>query len=128
MTYQLERRLLQASIALAGCVPVFTGGAGMLFGLKSVDIAADSHFRYLSGLLCGIGLCFWYAIPRIEKAGSAVRMLCIPIVIGGFARLLAATFIAVPPLPMLLAIVMELVVTPAICLWQFRVSRLEKDS
>ncbi len=128
MTPALERRLLQAAIAIGGCVPVFTGGAGMLFGMNILagqgDVSLDSHFRYLSGLLFGIGIAFWYAIPTIETRTQYVRLLCLPIVIGGFARLGAALFVGVPKNGMILAIVMELVVTPALCLWQSRIAKL----
>ena len=46
------------------------------------------------------------------------------IAIGGFARLGAAVFVGVPKTGMLLAIVMELVVTPGLCPWQSRVAKL----
>ena len=90
-------------------------------------IAADSHFRYLSGLLFGIGILFWQAIPAIETKTAQVRLLCVPIVIGGCARLAAALFVAVPPLGMLFAIGMELLVTPGLCLWQARIARIARE-
>lgn len=128
MMRETERRLLQACIAMGGCVPVFAGGAGMLFGMDILagqgDVSLDSHFRYLSGLLFGIGIAFWYGIPTIETRTQYVRLLCLPIVIGGVARLGAALFVGVPKTGMLLAIVMELVVTPGLCLWQSRVAKL----
>ncbi len=124
MTPALERRLLQACIAIGGCVPVFAGGAGMVLGMGQGDLSLDSHFRYLSGLLFGIGIAFWYAIPAIEARTQYVRLLCLPIVIGGFARLGAAVFVGVPKTGMLLAIVMELIVTPGLCLWQSRIAKL----
>ncbi len=132
MMRDTERRLLQACIAIGGCVPVFAGGAGMMFGMDILagqgvlngDVSLDSHFRYLSGLLFGIGISFWYAIPTIETRMQYVRLLCLPIVIGGFARLGAALFVGVPKTGMILAIVMELVVTPALCLWQSRIAKL----
>jgi hypothetical protein len=124
MMRETERRLLQASIAIGGCVPVFAGGAGMVLGMEQGDVSLDSHFRYLSGLLFGIGIAFWYAIPTIETRTQYVRLLCLPIVIGGFARLGEAVFVGVPKTGMLLAIGMELVVTPGLCLWQSRIAKL----
>ncbi len=131
MSYKAERKLLQACIAVGGCVPVFAGVTGMLSGLGLLSgegvIAADSHFRYLSGLLFGIGILFWQAIPAIETKTAQVRLLCVPIVIGGCARLAAALFVAVPPLGMLFAIGMELLVTPGLCLWQARIARIARE-
>ncbi|WP_164078780.1 DUF4345 family protein, partial [Stenotrophomonas maltophilia] len=66
-----ERRLLQRVVAVAGLVPVLAGLYGVLFGANGLsagvaDVSADSHFRYLSGLLTGIGLLFWSCVPGIE--------------------------------------------------------------
>ena len=74
-----ERLLLQIFVALGGIIPVAAGAAGIFFGPDFVDatvgMAADSHFRYLSGLLLGLGLGFWSTIPRIEANGTRFRLL-----------------------------------------------------
>jgi hypothetical protein len=87
------------------------------------DVSLDSHFRYLSGLLCGLGLSFWWMIPRIEQHTASVRLLTSMIVLGGLARLVTMLHVAPPSLPMELAIGMELAVTPALCWWQGRIAR-----
>lgn len=126
-TRSLERRLLQACIIIGGCVPVFAGAAGMLQGAGMLDAVAghahDSHFRYLSGLLFAIGLGFWAAVPRIEARTAHVRLLTALVFAGGLARLAGALFDGWPPTPMVLAIGMELVVTPLLCLWQARIAK-----
>jgi hypothetical protein len=57
-----ERRLLQIAVGFGSLVPILAGGAGMLSGPEMVGGGAaadlDSHMRYLSGLLFGIGLGF----------------------------------------------------------------------
>ena len=115
MTPAWERRLLQATIAMAALVPVGGGGWGAL-GLWH----DDGHSRYLSGLLLGIGLTFWWTIPTIERRGAIVRSLAIIVVIGGLARL-ATTIQHGSALSLPLA--MELAVTPLIALWRERVER-----
>ena len=122
-----SRRALQVAIAIAGCVPVAAGLAGALEGTAMVGLQApplplDSHYRYLSGLLLGIGLAFWTMIPRIERHGAAVRMLTAIVVVGGLARLFGALADGFPSGPMRWALAMELVVTPLLCLWQARVA------
>jgi hypothetical protein len=82
----------------------------------------DLHYRYLSGLLLGIGLAFWLMIPRIERHGPAVRLLTAIVFVGGLGRLLGGVLHGFPPGPMTWALAMELVVTPLICLWQWRVA------
>ena len=125
--YRRERRLLQAAIFIAACVPVAAGAGGMIAGTSvfpsAGDASLDSHFRYLSGLLCGLGLSFWFILPTIEKQTTTVRVLTSLVLLGGLARLLALALVAVPALPMQLALVMELVVTPLLCLWQGRIAR-----
>jgi hypothetical protein len=124
--YRLERRWLQISILMGACVPVLAGVMGMIYGGEmlsdSTDISLDSHIRYLSGLLFAIGIGFWAAIPDIEKKTSHVRLLAFLVVIGGAARLAGTIFIGIPSTPMLLAIGMELIVTPLLCLWQSRIA------
>ena len=115
MNPAFERRLLQLTIALAGLVPVGGGGWGALGYWHD-----DSHSRYLSGLLLGIGLTFWWTIPTIERRGPIVRGLAIIVVIGGLARLGA---VIQHGSALSLPLAMELAVTPLIALWRERVER-----
>lgn len=132
----LERRTLQVVIAAGGLVPVAAGLAGMLFGpmffepgldFEPGGVSLDSHVRYLSGLLFGIGLCFWSFIPRIESVTAQVRMLTLLVFIGGLARLLGLVLHGVPSPRMTFGLAMELVVTPLICVWQGRIARISHD-
>jgi len=122
-----ERRLLQICVAVGGLIPVSAGAAGIIFGPHFVDAmvgaAADSHFRYLSGLLLGIGIGFWSTIPRIEANGKLFRTLTFLVFVGGLARLYSIVAIGFPPDAMLGALAMELGVTPLLFWWQGRVSR-----
>jgi predicted MFS family arabinose efflux permease len=122
-----ERRLLQRVVVVAALVPVLSGLSGVVFGFaltgdRTMSVSADSHFRYLSGLLLGIGLCFWSTVPSIEEKTTFFRFLTLVVVLGGLARLLGLWLTGVPSLTMLAALAMELVVTPALCLWQTRVA------
>jgi hypothetical protein len=123
----LEKYVLQIFIAVGGLVPVVAGAAGIFLGPNFVDAtadaAADSHFRYLSGLLLGLGLAFWSTIPRIEKQGPRVRLLTSLVLAGGAARLFSLAMVGTPTRGMLFALVMELGVTPLLCWWQWRLSK-----
>lgn len=122
-----ERRHLQKVVALAAVIPVVAGAWGVLFGPAltgdQLGISGESHYRYLAGLLFAIGLLFWSTVPNIEATGPRFRLLTLLVFIGGLARLLGLTLTGVPSLSMLGALVMELVVTPLLCLWQWRVAR-----
>jgi hypothetical protein len=121
------KRALQIAVAIAGIVPVAAGFAGMVLGSSLAGDASgsadlDSHFRYLSGLLLGIGLAFWSTIPGIERKGQLFRLLTAFVVLGGLGRLASIFFYDLPEDPMLAALVMELVITPLLCLWQSRLA------
>lgn len=123
MSPHAERRLLQLIILIAGFVPVLAGVWGATGGLHPPGLSADSQARYLSGLLLGIGLCFWGCLPRIERRGAEVRILAGVVVAGGLARLGGALSTGAWGLAVALPLVMELGVTPLVALWRERVER-----
>ena len=90
LSARAERRLLQIVIAVGGFVPVGGGLSGAFLGASMLggphgDPALDSHVRYLSGLLLGIGLAFWDAIPTIEARTDRVRLLTALVVAMGMS-------------------------------------------
>ncbi len=121
-----ERRLLQQAVGIGAVVPFAAGLYGVLFGPALtgavMSVSGESHYRYLSGLLLAVGLCFWSTIPRIEEQTGRFRLLTLIVVVGGLARLLGLLLSGVPSLTMLGGLAMELVVTPLLCLWQTRVA------
>lgn len=121
-----ERKLLQQSVAFVATIPVATGLYGVLFGQAltgdAVSISAESHFRFLSGLLLGIGLCFWSTLPTIETGTGRFRLLTLLVVIGGLGRLVGLGLTGLPSLFMVGGLIVELVVAPVLCLWQTRIA------
>jgi len=123
-----ERRALQVAVAIGSLVPISAGAAGVLLGPAMMGPGAagsadlESHFRYLSGLLLAIGIGYVSTIPRIETHGRRFRLLTGVVVVGGAGRLLSALTMW-PPTPVMLgALVMELIVTPSLAAWQYRVA------
>ena len=116
------RRSLQIAVAILALVPVGTGLAGVLLGPTMVDavqsVPLDSHYRYLSGLLLAIGFGFWSCIPKIEQTGGRFRLLTGLVFIGGLGSAVSLETVGLPDVPMLFGLIMELVVTPLLCLWQ----------
>jgi hypothetical protein len=126
----MERQLLQGVTALACLVPLSMGlvsvlrSAAVLRGMEPpFPIDLDSHYRYLSGLLLGIGLTFLASIPSIESKGTIFRTLGFVILVGGLARLLSLVQLGPPGFGHQFGLVMELVVVPTIVLWQARVAK-----
>ena len=130
MRAEAERRLLQIATAFACLVPLSMGSLSVLKSaaiLKGVapplPIDLDSHYRYLSGLLLGIGLVFLASIRRIESKATVFRTLGAVIFVGGLARLLSLIEAGVPGRGHQFGLVMELVVVPLIVLWQAHVAK-----
>ena len=123
---RMERRALQFAVFLAACVPGAAGAAGAVWGARAFGqwpgAGADSHFRYLSGLLMGLGLAFWACIPAIERRGGVFGVLTFLVVVGGLARLAGIVLVGDPG-RMRWALIMELGVAPLMCLWQGRVAK-----
>jgi hypothetical protein len=78
---QIERHALQVVVTVASLVPIAAGASGMLMGpimlgdrtIASADL--DGHFRYLSGLLLGIGLGYLSAGPGLN--GTVRDLFCL---------------------------------------------------
>ena len=92
-----EVRLFRIAIAVACTVPIIAGGMGVLlgpgmFGISTATGGADSHYRYLSGLLFGIGILFLTTVPSIETSTARFRLLAIIVIVGGLGRLLGVMF------------------------------------
>lgn len=132
MTPALERRLLQAAIAVGCLSPFWFGlrgmieGPAMLAGMDPGQAPPDllSHYRYLSGLFFGIGLVLLSCLPRIEARTARFRWACGAIVVGGLARAFGMMTGDAPSAAHHVALAAELGVVPLLVLWQARVARL----
>lgn len=125
----IEKRVLQAVIAVACLLPLVVGGQGIVHGpapfghLATVPIDLDSHFRYISGIFFATGLGFLSCIPSIERRGPRFRLLGGLIVVGGLARLVSLLAVGVPSHGHVLGLGMEIVVVPCLMLWQASFAR-----
>ena len=127
----MNKRGLQIEMALLGAIPVLTGIIGM-FGLSdplyaSVGIPAnavlDSNLRFFGGVWLGLGLSLYLLIPNIEKQRLLFRVLWGMIFLGGIGRLASMLFLALPPLPFIGLIVLEIVGAPFFIWWQARLAK-----
>lgn len=129
-----ERRLFQIIVLIAAIVPIAAGAAGVLIGpamlhaVSSTSSDLESHFRYLSGLLLGIGVAFVVCAMDLDRRAGLYRALSLIVVLGGLGRLLGALEIGSPTGANRLAFVMELVVVPILLLWFRRIERRRKPN
>lgn len=126
----METSALQIAVAIASMVPIIAGGAGVALGpamLGAESGAAadlDGHYRYLSGLLLGIGVAFAATVPQIAAHQRRFGLLTVLVVTGGVGRLISLVEVGAPSPVMMAALAMELVVAPGLAVWQRRVARL----
>jgi hypothetical protein len=126
-----ERTLLQIAVTVAALVPISAGFAGAVLGASFLGWlddttfdgrALDSHIRYLSALLFGIGVAFMSTVPDIERHRRRFALLTAIVLGGGLARLAGLAVSGVPHRGMLFGLGMELVVTPLLWAWQRRLA------
>jgi len=124
-----ERTLLQIAVTTASLVPISAGFAGAVLGASFLGWlddatfdgrALDSHIRYLSALLFGIGVGFLLAVPDIEHHRRRFTLLTAIVFVGGLARLGGLAASGVPHRGMVFGLVMELIITPLLWVWQQR--------
>jgi hypothetical protein len=117
----MERKLLQIAFALAGLVLIVFGLAGVFFGANFVDLSGnveiDSYFRFLKGVLLGIGLIYWSSIPDIARHGERVSLVTFILVLGAVPRLIAVIGHGVPTIGIMISLAGELIVAPLLWLW-----------
>ena len=124
MNPRIEKRLLQAIVAVACMVPLITGGWSILRGPDFlghplvIPVDLDSHFRYISGIFFAVGIAFASCVPRIEIKGPRFRLLGALVIMGGLSRLVSLIAVGTPSKGHLLAFAMELGVVPLLMLWQ----------
>ncbi|MBX9595617.1 MAG: DUF4345 domain-containing protein [Roseomonas sp.] len=123
--------MLPLAIRIAALVPLTAGAAGVVSGAgflgEAAGPATDSHLRYLSGLLMGFGILAWWCAADMKRRGGVFTILVLIVALGGLARLAGVLGHDRPPLPHLLALGMELLVTPALWLW-WRARRAEAEA
>ncbi len=125
----IEKRVLQAVIALACLLPLIVGGQGVLQGpapfghLADVPRDLDSHFRYITGIFFATGLGFVSCIPDIERKGPRFRLLGGLIFVGGLSRGISLLAVGVPSKGHVLGLAMETVVVPLLMLWQWNFAK-----
>lgn len=123
-----EKRLLQLVLLIVSLIPVSAGFMGVwkgpaFFDIAGAPISADSHIRYLSGLLLGIGLLVWWIIPRVGQRDDVFATVTAIVFVGGLSRLWSRIEVGQPNSMMSAALFVEFALTPALYFWHLRIAR-----
>jgi hypothetical protein len=123
----MERKLLQAAVAIAGFAGVFLGLTGVLFGTMyadlSGDVVLDSYVRFSKGVLLAIGLLYWSCIPQIERRGDRIALVTFILAVGSLSRLLSVAGHGI-----VLNLTAGLILVPLLWLWQRHVADVTQRS
>jgi hypothetical protein len=135
MSKSRSRRILQIVIGLLATAPLLTG----LLGMTGIDnpiysshplsdnVLLDSNLRYLNGFSVGIALALYYIIPYIESHTLLLRAICGIIFLGAAGRILSVAFLGLPPLPMPVFVLIEIMAPPILVVWQNNIRSSVKD-
>ena len=122
----MERKLLQAGVAIAGLAGVILGLTGVLLGTLhadlSGDVVLDSYVRFGKGVLLAIGLVYWSTIPAIERRGDRISLITFILLLGTLSRLFSAVGHGVPTLGIVANLIAGLILVPLLWLWQRRIA------
>ena len=121
----MQKRLLQVVVSIAALVPILGGFASVLGNPLRGAGFIGSQFSYTNGLLLGIGLCYWMLVPRIERNGERLFLLTLIVVVGGFCRAVGVLTGGLGSPAVYACLAMELLVAPAVYLWQTRVAAVD---
>jgi hypothetical protein len=128
----MERKLLQAAVAMAGLVGVILGLTGVLFGTMhtdlSGDVVLDGYVRFGKGVLLALGLVYWSCIPQIERHGERISLVTFILVLGAVPRLIAVIGHGVPTIGILISLAGELIFAPLLWLWHQHVTGVAQRS
>ena len=124
----MERKLLQATVAVAGFAGVVLGLTGVLFGTLYADLSGDavldSYVRFGKGVLLAIGLVYWSCIPRVELRGDRISLVTFILALGTLSRLFSAVGHGVPTLGIVANLIAGLILVPLLWLWQRHVAQV----
>lgn len=70
----------------------------------------------------GIGLILLWIVPTIEKQKALFRAVWFTAFLGGFGRLVSIPVVGMPPVPIAVFTMIELIAVPFFILWQNRVA------
>jgi hypothetical protein len=114
---------LRLILGVLGLVPIFIGGTGMFSGLERLvpggefSPDSDGQYRYLSAIYLGFGVLIIWIQSRLASQVALFRILMAMVFVAGVARALSLVTLGFPRIPVLVALVFELVFPFVVVYW-----------
>ena len=126
----MSRRLLQLLTGLVALATVVLGTIQITFGVENplygggipAHPVLDSNLRFFAGLGLGLGLLFFWILPRIERHAVLFRVGWLCAFLGGVGRLISMPAVGLPPAPIVAITILEVAGAPLFVYWHSRVA------
>jgi hypothetical protein len=126
----MNKKPLQIATITLAFVPLLTGAIGLTGVDDPIYIAEgitrnailDSNLRFFGGMWFALGLAVMGIARKIERHTIAYRVIWGMIFVGGLGRILSMVALGMPPRPLIVLTVLEIVAAPIFIVWQGRVA------
>jgi Domain of unknown function (DUF4345) len=125
---------LRILLGVLGLVPIFIGMTGIFSGLERLvsgcEFSSDSdgQYRYLSAIYLGFGGLILWIQSRLESEVQLFRTLMTMVFVAGVARAIPIVALGFPRIPVLIALVFELIFPPFVLFWHAMALKAETSS
>ena len=138
----MKRMVLQSLLVLSGLLMLFRFGApALIFGATgpgpfgnrwmaegtTATLLLDADLRFFGAMMLGIGVIFFWMIPRVEVLGSVVYILAAAVALGAAARIYARIAYGNPGTAGTIPIVIETSLPFLLVFFQYYVGKNAKE-
>ncbi|MGH9198290.1 MAG: DUF4345 domain-containing protein [Acidimicrobiia bacterium] len=114
---------LRILLGVLGLVPIVIGIGGIAAGLERLvpdcqfSSDSDGQYRYLSAIYLGFGGLILWIQSRLESEVQLFRILMTMVFVAGVARAIPIVALGFPRIPVLIALIFELIFPPFVLIW-----------
>lgn len=124
---QIERKILQNTVAICACIPLITGFMGLFWGewlsSDALSTLTISKLKYLSGMLFVISFGLFYCVIKIETKLKPFGYYATLLIGGGIPQLTSLSFSnflsMISSFFVAFSLLYSLIIIPCVFLWLY---------